>query len=175
MDIIREVFGIEAEPVGTCTRQYERWLHTVGFSAMKYMRQAEKVLHLVQELKDGGQTFTEEQIALYRECYQAYAALKDGFDSATDTLSSQYAVTPWREKKNSRKNWTEENKAVDQKLSNLEADILQNMNDLKASSKDATIRLGGAIGFNTTTYLAWNVPMGWFNDPDINEVIVDFG
>ena len=175
MDIIREVFGIEAEPVGTCTRQYERWLHTVGFSAMKYMRQAEKVLHLVQELKDGGQTFTEEQIALYRECYQAYAALKDGFDSATDTLSSQYAVTPWREKKNSRKNWTEENKAVDQKLSNLEADILQNMNDLKASSKDATIRLGGAIGFNTTTYLAWNVPMDWFNDPDINEVIVDFG
>ncbi len=54
LDIIREVFGIEAEPMGTCTRQYERWLHTVGFSAMKYMRQAEKVLNKVQELKDAG-------------------------------------------------------------------------------------------------------------------------
>ena len=86
--IIREVFGIEAEPVGTCTRQYERWLHTVGFSAMKYMRQAEKVLTRVQEMKDAGQSFTEEQISLYGDCYQAYAALRSEFDSATDTLAA---------------------------------------------------------------------------------------
>jgi len=173
LDIIREVFGIEAEPVGTCTRQYERWLHTVGFSAMKYMRQAEKVLNKVQELKDAGTAFTEEQIALYGDCYQAYAALKEGFDSATDTLSNRYAFTSWREKKNSQKNWTSENKAVDQELSALEADILQRMTDLKAASKDATIRLSDAIGFKAR--LTWNVPIDWFKDPDINEVIVAFG
>ena len=173
LDIIREVFGIEAEPVGTCTRQYERWLHTVGFSAMKYMRQAEKVLTYIQELKDSGQAFTEEQIALYIECYRAYAALKESFDSATDTLADRYAAAAWREKKSNRKNWTEENKTADQELSFLEADILQSMNDLKAVSKDATVRLGDAVGFKTK--LTWNVPIEWFKDPDINEVIVNFG
>ena len=173
LDIIREVFGIEAEPVGICTRQFERWLHTVGFSAMKYMRQAEKVLTYVQELKDGGQTFTEEQIALYSNCYRAYVALKDGFDSARDTLSSRYATAPWREKTTNKKNWTEENKATDQELSAMEADILQSLNDLKASSKDATICLSDDIGFKTR--LTWYVPIDWFKDPDINEVIVNFG
>ena len=173
VDIIRKVFGIEAEPVGTCTRQYERWLHTVGFSAMKYMRQTEKVLTYFQELKDAGQAFTEEQIALYIECYRAYAALKERFDSATDTLADCYAAAPWREKKSNRKNWTEENTAADQELSLLEADILQSMNDLKAASKDATLRLGDAVSFKTK--LTWNVPIEWFNDPDINEVIVNFG
>ena len=173
LDIIREVFGIEAEPVGICTRQFERWLHTVGFSAMKYMRQAEKVLTQVQELKDAGESFTEEQIAIYSDCYRAYVALKAGFDSAKDTLSSRYATAPWREKTSNKKNWTEENKVADQELSSLEADILKSLNDLKASSKDATIRLSDAIGFKTR--LSWNVPIDWFKDPDINEVIVAFG
>lgn len=173
LDIIREVFGIEAEPVGICTRQFERWLHTVGFSAMKYMRQAEKVLIQVQELKDAGESFTEEQIAIYSDCYRAYVALKAGFDSAKDTLSSRYATAPWREKTSNKKNWTEENKVADQELSSLEADILKSLNDLKASSKDATIRLSDAIGFKTR--LSWNVPIDWFKDPDINEVIVNFG
>ena len=173
LDIIREVFGIEAEPMGTCTRQYERWLHTVGFSAMKYMRQAEKVLNKVQELKDAGTAFTEEQVALYGDCYRAYVALKDSFDNATITLSSRYAATPWREKKNSQRSWTNENKAEDQELSALEADILQRMTDLKAASKDATIRLSDAISFKAR--LTWNVPIDWFKDPDINEVIVAFG
>ena len=173
LDIIREVFGIEAEPVGICTRQFERWLHTVGFSAMKYMRQAEKVLTRVQEMKDAGGSFTEEQIAIYSDCYRAYVALKDGFDSAKDSLSSRYATAPWREKTTNKKNWTEENKAADQELSALEADILRSLNDLKASSKDATIRLSDAIGFKTR--LSWNVPIDWFKDPDINEIIVNFG
>ena len=172
IDIIREVFGIEAEPVGISTRQYERWLHTIGFSAMKYMRQAEKVLTYVQERKDAGQTFTDEQIALYGDCYRAYAALKEEFDSATDTLADRYAAAPWREKKNNKKNWTEENKAADQELSALEADILQSLNDRKDASKDATVRLGDAVGFRTR--LTWGVPIDWFEDPDINEVMVNF-
>ena len=64
IDIIREVYGIEAKPVGTCTRQYDRWLNRIGFTAMKHLRQVEKVLKTIQEKKDAGETFTEEQIAL---------------------------------------------------------------------------------------------------------------
>ena len=172
IDIIREVFGIEAEPVGICTRQYERWLHTVGFSAMKYMRQAEKVLTRVQEMKNAGETFTEEQIALYGDCYWAYTALKDSFDSASETLSAVYAAASWREKKADRSKWTEENVAEDKIISAAEAEIQQTMNDLKASSRDATARLADSIGLKN---LSWNVRGDWYNDPDINEVIVDFG
>ena len=172
IDIIREVFGIEAAPVGTCTRQYERWLHTVGFSAMKYMRQAEKVLAQVQEKKDAGESFSEEQIALYSDCYLAYTALKDGFDQATDTLSAIYAVTPWREKTTVRKNWTAESIARNGEISDTEKGIQQNMDQLKAAVKETALRLADSIG---TKNLSWNVPANWFDDPDINEVIVKFG
>ena len=173
IDLIREVFGIEVGPVGTCTRQYERWLHTVGFAAMKYMRQAEKVLTRVQEKKDAGETFTDEQIALYSDCYVAYTALREGFDRATDRLAARYAAAPWREKKTpNRSRWTEENVAADEALTALEKEIRQNMQGLQATVKETTLQLAGTIGYKK---LSWNVPIDWFKDPDINEVIVAFG
>ena len=172
IDLIREVYGIEAEPMGTDTRQYERWLHSVGFSAMKYMRQAEKVLQAVQEKKDGGASFTEEQIALYGDCYRAYVALQQGFDEATDTLSRLYADAPWREKKAEKSRWTKENKAQDKELTALEKEILASLNDLKADSRASTERLADALGVKG---LSWSVKGKWYEDPDINEVIVHFG
>ena len=172
IDIIREVYGIEAEPKGTDTRQYERWLHSVGFSAMKFMRQAEKVLKVVQERKDAGTAFTEEQIALYGDCYRAYVALQKGFDEATDTLSRRYADAPWREKESLKSQWTKENKAQDKELTALEKDILAGMNDLKAASRKATEGLADALGVRD---LSWSVKGKWYEDPDINEVLVKFG
>jgi LCP family protein required for cell wall assembly len=172
IDLIREVFGIEVGPVGTCTRQYERWLHTVGFAAMKYMRQAEKVLNRVQEKKDAGETFTDEQIALYSDCYVAYTALREGFDQATDRLAARYAAAPWREKKNSQKSWTAENKAADQELTALEAEIKQNINSLQTAVKETTLRLAESIDHR---YLTWTISTKWYMDQDINEVIVAFG
>ncbi len=172
IDLIREVFGIEVGPVGTCTRQYERWLHTVGFAAMKYMRQAEKVLIHVQEKKDAGETFTDEQIALYSDCYVAYTALREGFDQATDRLAARYAAAPWREKKNSQKSWTAENKAADQELTALEAEIKQNINSLQTAVKETTLRLAESIDHR---YLTWTISTKWYMDQDINEVIVAFG
>ena len=172
IDLIREVFGIEVGPVGTCTRQYERWLHTVGFTAMKYMRQAEKVLNHVQEKKDAGETFTDEQIALYSDCYVAYTALREGFDQATDRLAARYAAAPWREKKNSQKSWTAENKAADQELTALEAEIKQNINSLQTAVKETTLRLAESIDHR---YLTWTISTKWYMDQDINEVIVAFG
>ena len=172
IDLIREVFGIEVGPVGTCTRQYERWLHTVGFAAMKYMRQAEKVLNHVQEKKDAGETFTDEQIALYSDCYVAYTALREGFDRATDRLAACYAAAPWREKKNSQKSWTAENKAADQELTALEAEIKQSIHSLQTAVKETTLRLAESIDHR---YLTWTLSTKWYMDQDINEVIVAFG
>ena len=172
IDLIREVFGIAVGPVGTCTRQYERWLHTVGFTAMKYMRQAEKVLNHVQEKKDAGATFTDAQIALYSDCYVAYTALREGFDQATDRLAARYAAAPWREKKNSQKSWTAENKAADQELTALEAEIKQSIHSLQTAVKETTLRLAESIDHR---YLTWTLSTKWYMDQDINEVIVAFG
>lgn len=172
IDLIREVYGIEAEPMGIDTRQYERWLHSAGFSAMKYMRQAEKVLRTVRERKEGGEAFTEEQIALYGDCYRAYTALKNGFDEAAATLTPLYAAAPWREKKGDSKGWTQEQKDRDRELTAREKEIETALKDLKSAAKDATVRLADAIGVKGLT---WTVRDKWYNDPDINEVIVHFG
>ncbi len=172
IDLIREVYGREVGSRGIDTRQYERWLHTVGFSAMKYMRQAEKVLKLMEEKKNQGVTFTDGQIALYGDCYRAYTALKTGFDEATDTLTPLYAEATWREKKSNKKNWTSENKAQDKELTALENDIQTALKKQMAASRDATVRLGDAIDGGK---LSWSVREKWFTDPDINQVIVSFG
>ena len=173
IDLIREIFGIQAEPVGTCTRQYERWLHQVGFSAMKYMRQAEKLLARVQEMKDAGATFTDRQIGLYSDCYLAYTALRESFDDATETLAAEYAYTPWREKKNPNRNaWTQDNIDQDRDLTALENSIKQNIRGLQAALKTAATNLADAIGYHK---LSWGIYPKWYEDPDINEVIVAFG
>ena len=38
--------------------------------------------------------------------------------------------------------------------------------------ESATIRLADALSFRG---LSWTVPKKWYNDPDINQVIVNFG
>ena len=173
IDLIREVFGIEVGPVGTCTRQYERWLHTVGFSAMKYMRQAEKVLTRVQIMKDAGVTFNNAQIIQYSECYLAYTALKDGFDQATDVLSAHYAATPWREKKNpNRSLWTSENVDKDKEITALELEIQENITQLQARVKATVNALANTIRYQD---ISWVIAPQWYKDPDINEVLVAFG
>ena len=136
IDLIREVYGIEAEPMGIDTRQYERWLHSAGFSAMKYMRQAEKVLRTVRERKEGGEAFSEAQIALYGDCYRAYTALKNGFDEATAALTPLYAAAPWREKKGDSKGWTQEQKDRDRELTAREKEIETALKDLKCHRRE---------------------------------------
>ncbi len=39
-NVLKKVWGIEAKPVGVCTRHYEFWLHNGGFITFKYIRQA---------------------------------------------------------------------------------------------------------------------------------------
>ena len=172
IDLIREIYGIEAQPMGIDTRQYERWLHSVGFSAMKYMRQAEKILKLMEERKAQGVSFSAQQIALYGDCYRAYMALKKGFEEATDALTPLYAEAAWREKKSDRDKWTEENKARDRELTALENHILTSLKGSMATVKDATVRLADAFDAGK---LSWDVGKKWFDDPDINQVIVHFG
>lgn len=172
LDIIREVYGIEAEPVGYCTRQYERWLNSIGFKAMKHIRQAEKVIKTAHERKEAGEVFTEEQIALYGDCYRDYIALYNAFETESARLQKLYLENLWREKRGTEKNWTPENKQTNIELKTLENEILEQMTELIKNVEHSTNAFTEAID---CPKCSWYLRQNWFEDPDINEVDVKFG
>ena len=172
IDLIKEVYGIDAEPVGICTRQYERWLYSIGFVTMKRLHQIEKVLARVQELKDGGTAFSDEQIALYADCYSSYLALYNAFNGYSDELAKMYGVNSWRDQKPDKADWTDEQKEENVRLSEREAVIRQELIDLSDQAHTAVKALGDSINYRN---IKWNLSGDWFRDPDINEIYVAFG
>ena len=157
IDIIREVYGIDAEPIGVNTPQYENWLYDIGFMAMKYVRQPEKVFKVIQEQKEGGKTFTDEQIAAYAACYQAYEALDERFAACSERMQKAYVDTTMTEAR----------------IAELEAEVRAELTALNDTVKQTTLDLAKAC--NVHTKLEWTVGERWFVDPDINEKFVAFG
>lgn len=173
IDLIREVYGIEAEPVGYCSRQYERWLSKIGFHAMKCLKQVEKLTKEMQRRKDAGETFTEEQIALYVACYQDYIALHDAFEVDSVTLQKLYLENPWRERreKEFKDKWTAENVEKDRELSAIEKEIFERLTTLSKNVELSTGKIAKSIDYKKCS---WYVLSRWYEDPDINEVDVNF-
>ena len=157
LNVIKEVYGIDAEPIGVNTPQFENWLYDIGFVTMKHIRQPEKVFKEIQNMKDQGQTFTEDQIALYAACYQAYIALDEAYTAASEQLQKAYVDTSLSE---------DEIKAM-------EKEIKAKLQALNKTVKSTTVALRDGCGIHLK--LEWDVTARWFVDQDINEVIVAFG
>ena len=157
IDIIKEVYGIDAEPIGVNTPQYENWLYDIGFLAMKYVRQPERVFKAIQEKKDQGVTFTDEQIAAYAACYQAYTALDEAFAAYSKRLQKAYVDTS----------------LTKEQVKALEKEIKTRLEALNKNVQTTTVALRDICDFHLK--LEWKVTERWFVDPDINEVIVAFG
>ena len=172
IDLIKEVYDIDAEPVGISTRQYERWLYKIGFVTIKRLHQIEKVLTLVQEKKNAGETFTEEQISQYGECYIDYMNLYKAYEACSDELADIYATTPWREKKKNQSKWTDEQKQRDKELTQREKEIYEQLVGLSDTARTSLNELAKSIGYRK---IAWSLSDAWYKDPDINEVYVNFG
>ena len=172
IDLIKEVYGIDAEPVGLCTRQYERWLHKIGFVTIKRLHQIEKVLTKVQEMKNAGETFTDKQISLYGDCYNDYLDLKETFDAYCEELQSIYVGTNWREKKNSQSKWTDEQKAQNKVLTEKETTYYNHLKELSEQARASLTQLADSIGYRG---ISWSIKDIWYKDTDINEVYVNFG
>ena len=172
IDLIREVYGIEAEPVGICTRQYERWLNKIGFVTIKRLHQIEKVLTLVQQKKDAGETFTDEQIELYGACYLDYLDLHEAYKAYAAELAEIYPETGWREKKSDQSKWTEEQKAQDKALTEKETAYREHLIALSEQARTSLRALADSIGYHK---ISWSINEVWYKDEDINEVYVDFG
>lgn len=155
--IIHDIFGIDAEPVSVCTPRYERWLHNTGFSALKHLRQAEKVLQFVADQKAAGASFDEEQISLYTEAYTAYSKLHELFDTATEELGNMYVG-----EEKTLAEYQSVEKAWDAKFKEQENTV-----------ESTTAALANSIGYSER--LKWKLQyVEWYDDADINEIRVDF-
>ena len=157
IDIIKEVYGIDAKPIGVNTPQFENWLYDIGFLAMKYVRQPEKVFQVIQEQKDQGKTFTDEQIAAYAACYQAYVALDEGFAACSERMQKAYVDTSLTE----------------EQIKTLQKEVKAKLQALNKTVKDTTLALRTICDIHLK--LEWEVSSRWFADQDINEVLVAFG
>ena len=157
IDLIQEVYGIDAEPVGVNTPAFENWLYDIGFMAMKYVRQPEKVFKVIDEQKAAGKQFTDEQIAAYAACYQAYTALDEGFAQCSKRVQKAYVDTSLTEAQ----------------IEAIEKEVRTQLKALNEAVHDTTMALAKACDVHTK--LEWKVGERWFVDGDINEKFVAFG
>ena len=157
IDLIQEVYGIDAEPVGVNTPQFENWLYDIGFMAMKYVRQPEKVFKVIEEQKAAGKQFTDEQIAAYAACYQAYTALDEGFAQCSKRVQKAYV----------------DSTLTEAQIEAMEKEVKVQLKALNEAVHDTTMALAKACDVHTR--LEWKVGERWFVDGDINEKFVAFG
>ncbi|MBQ3486934.1 MAG: LCP family protein [Clostridia bacterium] len=157
IDLIKEVYGIDAEPVGVNTPAFENWLYDIGFLAMKYVRQPEKVFKVIEEQKAAGKQFTDEQIAAYAACYQAYTALDEAFAQCSKRVQKAYVDTTLTEAQ----------------IEAMEKEVRTQLKALNETVHDTTMALAKACDVHTK--LEWKVGERWFVDGDINEKFVAFG
>ena len=157
IDLIKEVYGIDAEPVGVNTPAFENWLYDIGFLAMKYVRQPEKVFKVIEEQKAAGKQFTDKQIAAYAACYQAYTALDEGFAQCSKRVQQAYVDTTLTEAQ----------------INAIEKEVKAQLKALNEAVHDTTMALVKACDVHTK--LEWKVGERWFVDGDINDKFVAFG
>ena len=157
IDLIKEVYGIDAEPVGVNTPAFENWLYDIGFLAMKYVRQPEKVFKVIDEQKAAGKQFTDEQIAAYAACYQAYTALDEGFAQCSKRVQKAYV----------------DSTLTEAQIEAMEKEVKAQLKALNEAVHDTTMALAKACDVHTK--LEWKVGERWFVDGDINEKFVAFG
>ena len=112
---------------------------------------------MIQEQKDQGKTFTDEQIAAYAACYQAYVALDEGFAACSERMQKAYVDTSLTE----------------EQIKTLEKEVKAKLQALNKTVKDTTLALRTICDIHLK--LEWEVSSRWFADQDINEVLVAFG
>lgn len=157
LDLIRELYGFDARPLGYCTTAYESWVHDVGFPVQKALRQGEKVQKYYEERQAAGETFSQNTQDLYSQCVSVYTELLDTYEEADgailavlgDLTASPDAAAAVRETYADR------------------------LTQLCRDSRKATSDFASYCGY--TGRLTWGADReAWPWDTDINEVTVDF-
>lgn len=89
IDILKEVYGIQAKPIGLNSEFYETFLHKSGFEAMKHLNIAKKLFDKVHDTIDES-TMTDEQKTKYAVCWKDYTDLRTIFNTTSDWVAARY-------------------------------------------------------------------------------------
>ena len=89
IEILKEVYGINAKPIGLNSEVYETFLHNYGFEAMKYLNITKKIFAAVHDKVDEN-TMTDEQKTIYATCWQDYTDMQKLFQTVSDWVAAHY-------------------------------------------------------------------------------------
>ena len=157
IDILKEVYGIEAEPMRIDSPVYETFLYDSGFRAIQYLTIAQKLFSAVHDLPSA-ETMSEEQKTAYAVCWQDYENLRKMFRVVDQWTQDHYdsSIKLTEEDKQKRSDYYGQLKVLEAKL---------------RESGDALNAL-----FQNPIRLRWNRSISdWYKEgSDINDVYVDF-
>lgn len=157
IDMLKEVYGIDAEPMGINSTVYEDFLHESGFRAIQYQTIAKKLFAAIHEIADA-ESMSEEQKTAYAVCWQDYENLRALFRTVDQWTQAHYDKTV---------RLTDEERQTREEYYR----ALQKLETKLRESADALNKL-----FDEPIRPRWNYSVAYWYDKnsDINEVYVDF-
>lgn len=156
IDILKEVYGIDASPMPVDTPVYEKFLYEKGFMTLQHLGYAKRLFAYVHDAAAQGE-LTEAQKKAYALCWRDYEALRVEYDEVDQWTRERYdkAKLP----------------AAEQKQRTEYYKILGRLEQKLRTSGDALNK-----AFGSPLQLRWKNNINtWFGrDSVINEVYVDF-
>ena len=156
IDILKEVYGIDASPMPVDTPVYENFLYDSGFMVLQHLGYAKRLFAYVHDAAAQVE-LTEAQKKAYALCWKDYEALRAKYDEVDQWIKERYdqARLP----------------AADQKQ---QSAYYKALGDLEQTLRDSGDTLNRAFG--SPLELKWKANINdWFGkNTVINEVYVDF-
>ena len=157
IDLLKEVYGIDTEPMRINSPVYETFLHESGFKAIQYLTIAKKIFSAVHGIALA-EAMSEEQKTAYARCWKDYENLQTMFRTVDQWTQAHYDETV---------------PLTDEERHTREA-YYKALNELETKLKDSADALNKL--FDEPVRPRWNYSVSlWYEkDSDINEVYVDF-
>ncbi len=155
IDILKEVYGIDAAPIGYNSTEYEKFLHHDGFKAILYLNITKKLFAAVHERAEK-EPMSETQKAAYAQCWKDQSDLQSVFGLADDWMQAHY-----------------DGNASEEDTLQLEA-YLESMHKLEAKLRASANALNDAFGKPIKARWDYNTEYWSDKGSEINEVYVDF-
>lgn len=157
LEILKTVYGIDAEPMAVDTQRYEHFLYDSGFKAIQYLNITKKLFEEVHG-SFPEETMSKEQKRAYADCWKKYTDLSNAFDTV-----NRWMLTFWDDYKPLTREEKEQQWSYYKALSSLESKL-----------RPAAETMKKTFGLKTETNWSRSVN-SWFEKGSvINEVYVDF-
>ena len=155
IDMLKEVFGITASPIGVNSLVYEKHLHDYGFRALQYLNITKQIFSGVHSVSKAD-TMTEAQKEAYAVCWRDYLNLRQIYEYVDSMVQEHYDNSFSGE---------------ETKLYNESVMLMQKLENKLRASADA---MNAAFGKPVKAYWSRNLSDWYGKSNRINDVYVDF-